>query len=184
MTMNLRARLARPWLLAPLLLACRVTEPADPLDPEVIKEAAEAEGDAKGADYSGRFDIRLDATGACDCPAVAGMDLCNNELTTLASAGGSVTITQSDGYLVLAEDAELLNLTGAVDADGSFDLAGIYGFGGVVGEISVYVHLLGGFSSEDRFSATLHSRAEGTYDGDAIDCRTEVPLYGVRNSAP
>lgn len=166
-----------------LLLACQTTEPPDPLDPEVIKEAAEAQGDAKGTDHSGRYDITVDSTAACDCPAIAGMDLCNNELTTLASAGGSVSIVQSNGSLVLSEDAELLSLTGSIDADGSFDLAGIYGFGGVVGEISVLVHLIGGFSSEDKFSATLHSRAEGKYQGDPIDCRTEVPLYGIR-SAP
>lgn len=164
------------------LLACQTTEPADPLDPDVIKEAAEAEGDGKGTDYSGTYDISVDATAACNCPTIAGMDLCHNQLTTLASVGGSVTITQNDGFLVLSEDAQLLNLTGGVDSDGGFDLAGIYAFGGVVGELSVYVHLLGAFSSDDRFSATLHSRAEGEYNGEPIDCRTEVPLYGVRKA--
>lgn len=166
-----------------LLSACQTTEPADPLDPDVVKAAAEAQGDAKGAEYSGRYKITVDSTAACDCPAIAGMDLCNNELTTLASAGGSVTIIQSNGSLVLSEDAELLSLTGSVNADGSFNLAGIYGFGGVVGKISVLVHLIGGFSSDDKFSATLHSRAEGEYQGDPIDCRTEVPLYGIRGSS-
>lgn len=173
-----------PALLAGyLLLACQNTEPNDPLDPDVIKEAAEAEGDARGTDYSGRFSITLDDTGACDCPEIAGMDLCHNELTTVATTGGSVTLTQNDGYLVLSEDAGILSLTGAIDADDSFDLAGIYSFGAVVGDANLYVHLLGAFSSHDRFSATLHSRTQGTYNGEAVDCRTEIPLYGVRSSS-
>lgn len=175
-----RPRSRQPAYLLSLLLACSTSEPADPLDPEVIKEASEAEGNAKGVDYTGRYEIRVDATAACDCPAIAGMDLCDNELTTLASTGGSVTITQNDGFLLLAEDAQLLNLTGAVNSDGSFDLAGIYAFGGVVGELSVYIHLIGSFSDPTRFSATLHSRADGEYNGDPVDCRTEVPLYGTR----
>lgn len=169
-------------LLAGAPTACTTTEPQDPLDPSVILDAAEAEGDARGNDRSGRYDITVDTTAACDCPMVAGMDLCNNELTKLAFAGGFVTLTQSDGYLVLSEDSALLSLTGALDADGDFDLAGIYGFAGVFGDISVYVHLIGDFSGEDRFSATLHSRAQGDYNSEAIDCRTEVPLYGVRSS--
>lgn len=175
---RVRALLAA-WLAA---AACTTTEPRDPLDPSVILDAAEAEGDARGDDRSGRYDITVDTTAACDCPAVAGMDLCNNELTKLAFAGGAVTLTQSDGYLVLSEDSALLSLTGALDADGDFDLAGIYGFAGVFGDISVYVHLIGDFDGADRFSATLHSRAQGDYNSEAIDCRTEVPLYGVRGS--
>ena len=170
-------------LAACLLLACQTSEPDDPLDPDVIQEAAEAEGDARGTDFSGRFDLSLDTTGACNCPEIAGMDLCHNELTTLTTAGGSATLTQSDGYLVLSADEGLLSLTGAIDDDDSFDLAGIYGFGAVVGEVSLYIHLLGGFSSQDRFSATLHSRTRGTFNGEAVDCRTEIPLYGTRSKS-
>jgi hypothetical protein len=167
-------------LFAPLL-ACTQPEP-DVLDPEVIKEAAEAQGDAEGSDYSGTYVVATDASGVCDCPTVAGMDLCNNELTSLAAVGGVIELVQTDGTLILSEDAELLTLSGALNADGSFDLGGVYGFSGVVGEISVYIHLIGGFSSEQRFTGALHSRAVGEYQGDDIDCRTEVELDGTRFS--
>ncbi len=167
------------WLLVPLL-ACAQSEP-DVLDPEVIQEAAEAEGDAQGSDYSGTYLVSTDASSACDCPTVAGMDLCDNELTSLAAVGGVVDLVQTDGTLILSEDAELLTLSGALDADGSFDLGGVYGFSSVVGEVSVYIHLIGGFTDEDRFTGALHSRAVGTYDGDDIDCRTQVELAGLRS---
>jgi hypothetical protein len=162
------------------LLACSQPE-ADVLDPEVIKEAAEAEGDAEGSDYSGTYLVTTDASGVCDCPTIAGMDLCDNELTSLAAVGGVVELVQTDGTLILSEDAELLTLSGALNADGSFDLGGVYGFSGVVGEISVYIHLIGAFSSEQRFTGALHSRALGDYNGDPIDCRTEVELEGLRS---
>ncbi len=163
-----------------LLAGCSEPAPVDPLDPEVVQEAAEAEGDARGAERSGTFAVTLGAASGCDCPPVMQVDLCVNDLTTLAEMGGAVTLTQSDGFLVLTEDMGLLNLSGALQASGEFDVAGIYGFGSVLGELGLYVRLVGRFTSADRFTGTVASRALGDLDDEDIDCRNDVEVIGTR----
>lgn len=170
-------------MLSCAVFACGESE-ADPLDPDEVKQAAQAEGDAQGVDRSGVYYVELGMASGCDCPPVMMVDLCTNDLTTLASTGGFVTLTQSDGYLVISEQAGLLNLSGALQADGAFDLAGVYGFGSVLGELGVYVRLTGRFTDDEHFTANVSSRALGDFDDEAIDCRNDVDLLGAREVLP
>jgi hypothetical protein len=158
--------------------------PADPLDPAEIQDVAKDEGDARGSDRSGTYLIKVDQVPDCDCPMVNNTDLCGNELTTLATRGGVVLVTQTDGYLVVSEDQGLLSLSGALAKGGEFDVAGVYGFATVLGEIGIYLRLDGSFTAEDRFTGSLQSRALGDYEMESIDCRNEVPVTGTRIAAP
>lgn len=160
-------------------LSCNGT-PEDPLAPEAIDDAAKAEGDAAGSDRSGRYLITLTRAPDCDCPTVYEMDLCRTNVNALATAGGEVTLTQTDGYLLLTEDMGLLTLSGALDATGEFDIAAIHGFGSVLGEVALYMRLVGEFTDTTSFTGTVQSRALGEFDGQQIDCRTEAEVSGVR----
>lgn len=176
-----------PALFVAALIASTLScsdPPADPLDPEEIQEVAKDEGDAQGSDRSGSYRIEVEKAPDCDCPVLVEMDLCSNAITTLATAGGSVLLSQTDGYLLLSESQGLLSMSGALASDGAFDIAGVYGFSTVLGDIGLYLRLDGAFTAEDRFTGTLQSRALGEIEGDAVDCRNEVPVVGTRITAP
>jgi hypothetical protein len=170
-----------------VLIACALAcsdPPRDPLDPEEIQDVAKDEGDAQGTDRSGTYRMEVQEAPECDCPVLLEMDLCSNAITTLATAGGSVLLSQSDGYLLLSESQGLLSMSGALGSDGAFDIAGVYGFSTVLGDIGLYLRLDGRFTAEDRFTGTLQTRALGEIEGDAVDCRNEVPVTGTRITAP
>lgn len=169
--------------LALTLTAC-AEDPVDPLDPAEIQDVAKDEGDAKGSDRSGTYLIKVDEVPDCDCPTVNNTDLCGNELTTLATRGGVVLVDQTDGYLLISEDQGLLSLSGALAQSGEFDIAGVYGFATVLGELGIYLRIDGSFTAEDRFTGSLQSRALGEFDMESIDCRNEVPITGTRIAAP
>jgi len=167
-----------------LLSACTPAAPADPLDPEEIKDVAKSEGDAAGSDHSGRYLVELTSLPDCDCPTVYEMDLCNNDVSALASSGGRVSLSQTDGFLLITEDMGLLTLSGAIEASGEFDVAAIHGFASALGEVALYARLTGGFTDPGRFTGTVQTRALGEVDGEDIDCRTEAAVSGVRMPAP
>ena len=112
------------------------------------------------------------------------MDLCNNDVSALASAGGQVSLSQTDGFLLVTEDMGLLSLSGAIEATGAFDVAAIHGFASALGEVALYARLTGEFTGADRFTGTVQTRALGEVDGDDIDCRTEAAVSGVRMPDP
>jgi len=167
------------WL-ALVLAGCSPAGPTDPLDPGTIDEVAKSEGDAAGSDRSGRYQVELTSTPDCDCPTIYEMDLCNNDVSVLASSGGRVSLSQTDGFLLITEDNGLLTLSGAIEASGEFDVAAIHGFASALGEIAFYVRLTGGFTGPAGFTGTVQSRALGSFDGEDIDCRTEADISGVR----
>lgn len=170
------------WL-GSLLVAC-ADPPADPLDPAEIDDAARAEGDAAGTMYSGGYLIKLTSVPDCDCPSIFNMDLCRADINALVTRGGNVHLSHADGTLLLTEDRGLLTLSGAIEADGAFDLAAIQGFGSVLGDLALYIRLTGRFSGPAGFTGTVQSRALGTVDGQDVDCRTEADLSGVRTPSP
>ncbi len=175
-----------PWArwLALLLTACAPAAPADPLDPAEIDEVAKSEGDAAGSDYSGRYLISLTSTPDCDCPKIYDMDLCDNSISSLASTGGRVSLSQTDGFLLVTEDMGLLTLSGAIEASGEFDVAAIQGFASALGEVALYVRLTGRLDDAGKFTGEVQSRALGEFDGDEVDCRTQAGLSGVRTPDP
>lgn len=166
------------------LPGCGDDTPADPLDPEQIQDVAKDEGDAQGSDRSGTYKISVGMVPECDCPVLMEMDLCSNALTTLTTTGGAVSLSQTDGFLLLSEEMGLLSMSGALAADGGFDIAGVYAFANVLGKVGLYVRLDGEFTGDDRFTGTLRSRALGEVEDDPVDCRTEVPVTGMRLPAP
>ena len=170
------------WL-ALLLLACAPAAPTDPLDPAAINEVAKSEGDAAGSDRSGPYLIKLTSTPDCDCPTIYDMDLCNNSVSSLASTGGQVSLSQTNGFLLITEDMGLLTLSGAIEASGEFDVAAIGGFASALGEVALYVRMTGVFDDDGNFTGEVQSRALGEFDGDEVDCRTGARLSGVRTPA-
>ena len=170
------------WL-ALLLMACAPAAPTDPLDPAEINEVAKSEGDATGSDRSGGYLVKLTTTPDCDCPTIYDMDLCSNNVSSLASTGGRVSLSQTDGFLLITEDMGLLTLSGAIDASGEFDVAAIHGFASALGEVALYVRMTGIFDDAGDFTGEVQSRALGEFDGDEVDCRTEARLSGVRTPA-
>ena len=162
-----------------MLVACAAA-PTDPLDPAEINDVARAQGDAAGSMRSGDYFLKLLTTPDCDCPTLYNVDLCRDDLNALATTGGGVHLSHTDGALLLTEDRGLLTLSGAIAANGDFDLAAIQGFGSVLGDLALYIRLTGRFTGPTQLTGTIQSRALGTVDGQDIDCRTEADLSGVR----
>jgi hypothetical protein len=168
-----------------VLSACSAAPPVDPLDPDEVEDAAQGEGDAQGSARGGTYALAVPGEATCDCPEVMGVDLCDADLTRLASGGATVTVTHADGYLTLAPTGAeaLLSLSGSLDADGAFDLGGIYDLSSVLGDGELLTRLTGEFTSDDRFTATLRDRVRGAFGDQSVDCRHEVEVMGERVTA-
>lgn len=168
-------------LCVALLGACTAAPPADPLDPDTVDDVAKAEGDADGDAHSGTYRLRAGGVAACDCPEIQGIDLCGVDVTGLGD-DAVVLLTQSDGYLLLSPEVApgTLALGGSIADDGAFDLAGIYDLASVFDDGSLTTRMTGEFTSPDRFTAVVRTRIDGSFFGEAVDCRTELDVTGER----
>lgn len=163
--------------LALLVLgACPEDQPPDDLDPEVVADVARAGGDAEGDAWSGEYDLQSEP-GACDCPTRMGFDLC--ALFDVFGATGRVT--HAEGYLTLVSlSSASFGLSGAVDRDGSFELAAIYGLDSLLSSGSVYARMPGAFADERSFTGELRYRLLGELPGGPVDCRAAFSVAGQR----
>jgi hypothetical protein len=145
----------------------------DPLDAELIRELSQAQGSATGTTRSGlwRFEFQ---TEACDCPSFEvdgqALDLC------ALAALGTVELELVEGSGILAipvgPEAELGVMTGAIEADGSFDVAGRHDIGTIAGPLESLRRLDGAFDETNtRAEGWAGQRLIGELAGDDIDCR-------------
>jgi hypothetical protein len=145
------------------------SEPIDPLDPELVRELAVAQGSASGDAHAGSHELtlRLDS---CDCPSVEyegqSIDLC-----TIGSVG-TLAAELSEGSGVLAISTELGLFTGAIEANGSFVVAGITDLSTLVGPLEAVRRMDGNFSDAgDSAEGWAGQRLIGELPNQSIDCR-------------
>lgn len=171
--------------LVPLLIVtCNESDP-DPLDPGVVEVIAQEEGDAEGSDQSGQYVFKSTGRPTCDCPMTSQIALCSVDLSTLTTIGVEINIIQSDGALVIsAESADgALTLSGAIDADGGFDVGGVYNLDSVIGQADIYIRLTGFFTAPGSLTATLRDRVKGQFGDQSVDCRTNGEVAATRAPA-
>lgn len=158
----------------------------DPLDAELIRELSMAQGDHAGSDHGGAWSLELEP-GECDCPSVdldgAPVSLC--ELGALSVAEPIVVeIVEGSGVLAIptGPDAPFGVLTGAVWADGSFDVAARHDATTLVGPLEVLTRLDGQFSEDGAVaSGWAGQRLIGDILGEAVDCRQIGTFFGARS---
>lgn len=163
-----------------LLTACSSEDgPGDPLDPELLEDIAGEQGSASGSEYSG--DWRFDFTRSdCDCPNLENgaetIDLCElGELTGPVD----LPLAQGGGYLIVDLEGAAM-LSGPIDDDDSFTVAGSHDLGNLLGELAIHTRLDGAFSSSTRAEGSAGQRLIGTALGDDIDCRQRADFEAQR----
>ena len=145
------------------------SEPIDPLDPELIHELAVAQGSASGDAHTGSYELAL-MLDSCDCPSVEyqgqSIDLCMiSGLETIAAELG-------EGSGALAISTEFGLFTGAIEANGSFVVAGINDLSTLVGPLESVHRMDGKFSTAgDSAEGWAGQRLIGELANQSIDCR-------------
>jgi hypothetical protein len=153
----------------------------DPLDRDHIDALARAQGSASGNARSGPISLAL-ATETCDCPTVEldaqPVDLCALVYSPFDSA--MPTLSEGSGVLGLTLDAILL--TGAIDADGRFVIAGIQDLSNLGGSLELLRRMDGQFEAGDaRAEGWAGQRLVGELVvGERIDCRWIGTFIGTR----
>lgn len=160
------------FALACPTLACQAAEPSDPLDPDLLQELGMEQGSASGSARSGGWSFVFTPS-SCDCPAVeveeSTLELC--ELAGLRPL--DATVTELDGLLIVEFPAAMLSaLTGPIDADGSFSVAGRHDASSVTGPLELLGRIDGNFDSDDSNATGEGSqRLLGEFAGVSVDCR-------------
>jgi hypothetical protein len=171
------------------LLGCGAHHRPDPLDPVVLDELAGQRGDAVGTDWSGDYACTLELV-SCGCPVLEieenGMpidyDPCT--LVDVDMGGGEVLVPllQTDGIVVLTLP-DLGQLTGPIDADGSFSAAARLVLDSVLLEHELLTRADGELY-EDRGDAALSGRLRqrflATVGEQRVDCVAELDVEGIR----
>lgn len=156
-------------------VACTPTSSADqdPLDPALIHELALAQGSAQGDARSGPWTFEFNEQ-SCDCPSfeIDGeqLDLC--KLASFATL--EVELLEGSGLLGISapQVPEFGLLTGAIEADGSFVVAGTQDLSNLAGSLEALRRMDGRFSADDALAeGWVGQRLIGEVPGQAIDCR-------------
>lgn len=175
-----RRRAIGPAVLCVLSLgACPNDQPRDPLDPDLLVELAEAGGDGRGEALTGRY-----LTGAqvvdCDCPQRMGVDLCGSGTAQLLGLDGPAEVVQTGGWLTFSPEAALLPwaLSGAVERDRSFVLAGVSALAVGLFTIRLHARVDGEFDDQRRLDGELAHRLLGELPDGPVDCRATYVLHG------
>jgi hypothetical protein len=174
----------RKWFGSLVLLAAlgcaSQDQPRDELDPQVIDELSTEQGSATGTAWSGTYASTF-TTDSCDCPTIelqgSAIDLC----MLVALAPTQFDLTQGDGFLYGNVAGAML--TGAIEADGSFVIAGRQNLSTFIGQVERLGRMDGSLEIVDgqaRLSASAGQRLIGEYGGDSIDCRWLGQVSGTR----
>ena len=153
-------------------LGCPAETPSDLLDPELIQALSMAQGSAGPSARAGGWSFVFTSE-ACDCPELELEDqpvaLC--ELITLTALDAK--LSEASGFLILEFPAAMLGaFTGAVDADGSFVVAGRHDATNLAGPLELLGRLDGQFTAGDTQAAGSGAqRLIGAWLGEPIDCR-------------
>ncbi|MFV8748920.1 hypothetical protein ACNOYE_00055 [Nannocystaceae bacterium ST9] len=148
-------------------------EPPDELSGAVIDELATDQGSASGSAWSGIYAAEFSKT-SCDCPTldIDGMplDVCSLVVQNQAE----IELTQADGFLVVEIGSTMAMLTGAIEADDGFVVAGHQNLSTVVGVIELLGRIDGSLEMVDGvawMSGDLGQRVIGEFAGTEVDCR-------------
>jgi hypothetical protein len=161
-------------------LACAEDPPADELDLEGIRELSSEQGSATGNEWTGTYASSI-TTESCDCPSVAlagtTIDLCSMIIATPFE----LELTQADGFLLVPLGDAML--TGAIEADDSFVIAGEHDLSTLLGPIQLLGRMDGTLrweGDEAKLSASVGQRLIGEVAGDTIDCRALGQVEATR----
>ncbi|NVB40768.1 hypothetical protein G6O69_23210 [Pseudenhygromyxa sp. WMMC2535] len=174
---------ALPALAALLVLAaCPGETASDPLDPELVSELSGTQGSAEGSGYAGSW--RMSATQhECDCPSVE-FDGDPIDLCILADLGAfsnlELEIGQVDGYLGATLPSDIV-LTGPVEANGAFTLAGVRNLSTAAGTLQAIIRIDGSFPDLDNAEGDAAQRFVGEFATEAVDCRWQGELSAERS---
>lgn len=176
----------RSTLLPVLVLAVGAAcssdpELTDPLERDLIAELATAQGSASGSARSGAFTLAF-TIDACDCPTVdiegQTIDLCG--LASFAEL--PVEVVEGSGILGVSNDDEALLLTGAIEADGSFIIAGTQDVSTLASPLEVLRRVDGQFdAANDRAEGWAGQRLLGELASQPIDCRWTGSFVATRD---
>lgn len=172
---------------APLAVLCALSfgacanEQADPLDPDVLDALAEAGGDGRGEELTGRY-FTLAEVLECDCPQRMGVDLCGAGALQLIGLGGPAQVVQVDGWMTFEPEAAALPwaMSGAVDRDRGFALAGISGLAIGLFTVGIYARFDGEFAADGALQGELAHRLLGELPDGPVDCRSLYAVVGGR----
>lgn len=169
------------WILAFGAGCSPGSEPLDPLDRELIAELATAQGSASGDARSGAFTIAF-TTDSCDCPSVE-FDAQTIDLCTLVSLGElPAELVEGSGFLGISNEGLALLLTGAIESDGSFIVAGTQDISTLASPLEALRRMDGQFSpSNDLAEGWAGQRLLGELATQAIDCRWTGSFVATRN---
>lgn len=171
-------------LLVPtlLLVGCAPDEPErDPLDPDTIRELSTEQGSATGSAFSGSYSVTV-TTHSCDCPSFEldgeMIDVCTL-VATLADA--QLELVQADGFLVVSTEQAML--TGALEADGSFIVAGEQDQSTLLGPAKLLGRMDGTLetlAATTTLTSTAAQRLIGELSGAQVDCRWTGQVDGTK----
>ena len=144
------------------------SDPVDPLDPELVRELSLEQGTASGDAHAGNFTLHL-AVDRCDCPSFEyqgqSVDLC------LISEVGNTYANLAEGSGVLVMSSAIGLVTGAIETDSSFVVAGIEDLSTLAGPLESLKRMDGQFSDDDSAEGWVGQRVIGEVPGQSIDCR-------------
>jgi hypothetical protein len=142
--------------------------PIDPLDRELIQELAIAQGAAGGNARSGFYSIQLEPD-ECDCPSI---ELDDQTIDPCVAANFNAELSEANGVLALSAVSVLGLMTGAIEADGSFVIAGIHDLSTAAGTLEALRRMDGQFATDDDAAeGWVGQRLIGEIPGQTIDCR-------------
>ncbi|PRQ02127.1 hypothetical protein ENSA5_25860 [Enhygromyxa salina] len=156
-------------------LGCADADPldADPLDAELIRELSMGQGSATGDARSGPWQFTFE-TESCDCPSFE-FDGQTQDLCALAGyVALDLELIEGSGVLAIptGPGAEAGVLTGAIESDGSFDLASRHDAATVAGPLESLQRMDGEFrDGNTRAMGWAGQRLIGEAAGSAVDCR-------------
>ncbi|PRP97132.1 hypothetical protein [Enhygromyxa salina] len=183
-----KARLA-PCLALGLALGpsgCGDDSAPDPLDPELIRELSLARGEASGDTHTGQWLLAFQVD-SCDCPNVEidanPVNLC--AVATFAGQGYTAGLIESGGVFAIPSGPEATFgvLTGAIEADGSFDVASRHNASTVLGPLESLARM-DGAATDDSMEGWAGQRLIGEIAGTTLDCRWMGSFVGTRLSPP
>lgn len=176
----------RRWCLLISLASACGPDPieTDPLAPDVLDDLGKQQGDATGTAWSGWYLLDMDRSD-CDCPTFEFeqemVAVC--DLDDLAKSEDEVTVEvrQADGQLVMMAEDDL-QLTGSVDADGTFVLTAVRNEAVPVGTLQSLSRVEGRLTRPDapQFQADYWQRFSGELGNEPVDCRTRYDVAGAR----
>ncbi len=155
------------------------TPEEDPLSDEAIEDVIRDEGNAVGDDWSGRYKLTLDQS-MCDCPTIAGLDLCT-QLTDENTV--DVEVVQTGGFLQVMLAG--YQLAGPVQQSGAFQTAGLFDLTTIATSGDLAVRLDGQFMEQGdqaSLAGTLQFRVDAAVAEEALVCERSDRANGPRQA--